>query len=320
MTTFEYCQRFFLFTITIFLMVACRGPQSLPSQSNLNKTITVDGLERSYILHIPSIAEKDKELPLLIVLHGSYGTGRKMQLGLGFDSYADERGFYIAYPDAYQQRGSRQTARWNDGRDTLASSQMGVDDVKFILSMIDDIATKVPLDRTQVYVTGASNGGMMTYRLGCEAPQAFAGIAPVIANIPVPIASDCQPVGPISFLAINGDTDPFIPIEGGEVCENVKRGCEKGFVIGIADSVKKFAVANSCSTEPQSETLPTQVEDGTQIERLIYPNCAGGAQVEVYIVHNGGHTWPPRSGQLPVSGQPTGNLDATATIVNFFLP
>lgn len=320
MTTSRCHQGFFLFSLTIFLIAACRGPQSLRSQSNLHEIITIDGLERSYILHLPPVTEKGKALPLLIVLHGSYGTGRKMQLGLGFDPYADERGFYVAYPDAYQQPGSRQTARWNDGRDTLASSQMGVDDVKFILSMLDAIAAKVPLDRTRIYVTGASNGGMMTYRLGCEAPQTFAGIAPVIANIPVPIANDCHPAGPISFLAINGDADPFIPIEGGEVCKNVRIGCEKGFVISMADSVKKFAGADSCRTEPQSEILPAQVKDGTHIERLVYPDCSGATQVVGYVVHNGGHTWPPRSGQLPAAGQPTGNLDATATIVNFFFP
>ncbi len=28
----------------------------------------------------------------------------------------------------------------------------------------------------------------------------------------------------------NGDADPFIPFGGGEVCADVRRGCEPGFV------------------------------------------------------------------------------------------
>jgi len=152
--------------------------QNLLSSGNHNISMTVDGLERSYILHVPPAA--NQPLPLIIVLHGTYGTGRKMEFGLGFDPYADQRGFYVAYPNAYQEPGESQTAHWNDGRGTLESSYAGIDDVKFIVSMVDDIGGQVPLDKRRVFVTGASNGGMMTYRLGCETSRVFAGITPVI--------------------------------------------------------------------------------------------------------------------------------------------
>ena len=87
--------------------------------------------------------------------------------------------FYVAYPDAYQKPSERDTARWNDGRGTLESSLQGIDDVKFIVNMGAEIAVKVPLDKSRIFVTGASNGGMMTCRLGCDAGGVFAGIAPV---------------------------------------------------------------------------------------------------------------------------------------------
>ena len=283
--------------------------------------LTVDGLKRSSILHIPPAVATGGPLPLIIVLHGTYGTGRKMQVGLGFDHYADQLGFYVAYPDAYQEPGQRQTTRWNDGRGTLESSLQGIDDVRFIVSLVKEVATTVPLDDNRVFVTGASNGGMMTYRLGCETNGVFAGIAPVIANIPQPIFQSCNPQAPLNVLAINGDADPFIPFAGGEVCSATpSRLCEGGWVQSQAEPLATFAAANGCNPTPQSANLPVMVDDGTFIEQQTYINCAGTAQVTSYVVHNGGHTWPPHESQVRAGGQATANLDATQVIVSFFLP
>ena len=292
---------------------------------NYDLAMTIAGLERTYILHVPTAVAQNEpsgqtHRPLIIVLHGTYGTGRKMQLGLGFDAYADARGFYVAYPDAYQEPGERQTARWNDGRGTLASSTQGIDDVAFLTSLVDEIGRQVMLDKSRVFVTGASNGGMMAYRLGCETSGIFAGIAPVIGNIPEPIFAACNPSAPLSFLAINGDADPFIPFAGGEVCgETPSRLCEGGLVMSQSESVARFAAANGCEGVPETAVLPTLVADGTSIEVQTYAHCANDAQVVAYVVHHGGHTWPPRESQLAAGGQSTGNLAATSLIVDFFL-
>lgn len=299
--------------------LACgRNPSPIPpltyTPGNHHETLTVDERERVYTIHVPPQVEDNEPLPLIIVLHGSYGSGRKMQLGLGFDELADARGFLVAYPDAYDGM------RWNDGRGTLASSDEGVDDVAFIREMIDDIASQVTIDETQVFVTGASNGGMMAYRLGCDAADVLAGIAPVIGNLPEPLAESCVPSAPIAFLSINGVDDPLIPLDGGEVCAEVRWGCEGGQVISAQESREVFAAANQCSLFPTSETLPTLVDDGTSVEKITYPDCQAGAPVVAYLVHNSGHTWPPLDPQLGISGQPTANLDATQVIVDFFLP
>jgi polyhydroxybutyrate depolymerase len=289
------------------------------AEGNHDLTMIVDGLARSYILHVPPAVQSGKALPLVLVLHGTYGTGQKMQLGLGFDPYADQGGFYVAYPTAYQKPGERETARWNDGRGTLESSLAGIDDVKFLVSLVDDVAARVALDKSRVFVTGVSNGGMMTYRLGCETAGVFAGIAPVIGNLPEPIFAACSPSAPLNVLAINGDADPFVPFAGGQVCGSTpSRLCEGGEVMSQPESLGKFAAANGCALAPQSVSLPAAVDDGTSIEQQRFANCAGAAQVEAFIVHNGGHTWPPRASQLSAGGQATANLEATPLIVDFF--
>lgn len=103
---------FFCFFSLLWLAgLACGRVPTSPSATyrpgNYDETLTVDERERAYILHVPPQANPDASLPLIIVLHGSYGSGRKMQVGVGFDEYADERGFLVAYPDAYDGM------RWN---------------------------------------------------------------------------------------------------------------------------------------------------------------------------------------------------------------
>ncbi|WKZ35133.1 MAG: hypothetical protein QY332_16080 [Anaerolineales bacterium] len=78
--------------------------------------------------------------------------------------------------------------------------------------VLDNLLLSHSLDTSRVYVTGASNGEMMTYRLDCETSGVIAGIAPVIANIPEPIFDACTLQESLAFLSINGSENPFILI------------------------------------------------------------------------------------------------------------
>ena len=295
-----------------------RNRPLLASRSNDYISFSVDGIDRQYILYIPTGYES-KSIPLIIVLHGTYGTGRKMR-ALGFDTYADKYGFAVAYPDAYITEDTNPTARWNDGRGTLKSSELGIDDVYFIKMMIAHINKSITIDKSRIYVTGASNGGIMAYRLALEASDLFAAVAPVIANIPEPIYGKIVPSSKISILTINGTDDPFVPFNGGEVCSDVRNSfCEKGYVVSYEKSINIFVQSNGCSNNPISNRLEPIVEDGTWVEKREFQGCLNNCEVVSYIVHGGGHTWPPHRGQLNQAGKPTGNLDATKEIVNFFL-
>jgi polyhydroxybutyrate depolymerase len=280
-------------------------------------TLVVDGLKREYLIYAPRNVSGSLE-PLIIVLHGTYGTGEKMEVGLGFDAYAQNKGFIVAYPDAYHRPGSRQTARWNDGRGTLPSSKEGVDDVKFIVNMVADISKRYPIDKSRVFVTGSSNGGIMAYRLGCETHGVFKSIAPEIGQVASSLASSCRPDSGLSVLSINGSADPIIPLDGGEVCKNVsKLFCEGGVVLSREQSVRFFATADHCGPAT-SFSRASKVQDGTYVQQIDYPGCRA-SQVRSLVVQGMGHVWPPRRGQTHASGPSSQNLDATSEIVDFFL-
>jgi len=305
------------FLLALSLLLAGIGP-ALADDDYIK--MSSNGLQRQYILVTPS-GRKSEPVPLIVVLHGTVGTGRKMQTGLGFDKYVDRVGFAVAYPDAYIEPGQRKTTRWNDGRGTLVSSRLNVDDVAFFRDMVKDIGQRIAIDRSRIFVTGPSNGGMMTFRAACEGADLFAGAAPVIGNIARPIADRCQPSRPISLLAINGTEDPFVPFGGGTVCKGIRKFfCEGGEVISNLDSLAVFARRAGCAAKPEQQVLAAKVAGDPPVEKVTFSHCRDGHKVAAYWIRGGGHNWPPLAGQLgDKNGPPTRNLDATQTIIEFFL-
>ncbi len=307
-------------SVLAFLLALLVLPLAIGPAAAADVDFTADGLARHYILVTPK-RPGPEPLPLIIVLHGTYGTGAKMEL-VGFNDLVERYRFAVAYPDAAGPLHSRRTWRWNDGRGTLESSKKGVDDVSFMRHLVDDIGRRMNLDRRRVFIAGASNGGIMAYRIGCEAADLVAGIAPVIGDVAVSVAPGCKPSRPISVLAINGVDDPIMPFAGGTVCrDTLPAFCERGEVIGAEASLARFARAAGCAPAPSRAMLPPKVADGTTVEKLTYPSCAPGTRVGAYWLHGAGHAWPPMPGQLGErrGGHPSHNLDATEAIVRFFL-
>lgn len=306
---------FMLLLTTLTAALAETAPQHTP---NTTANLTVGGFQRQYRLFLPP--NLGTMAPLIIVLHGTYGSGEKMERFLGFDALARQHGFVVAYPDAYRKQGARFTTRWNDGRGVLASSDLGVDDVAFLAQMIDAIASQYAIDRHRVFVTGASNGGIMAYRAGCALGGKIRAVAPMIGNLAEPIATSCAPTPGLSILSINGGADPIIPLDGGSVCQGIsKRFCEGGAVVSRAQSMRAFARANGCAATPTTSRRPARTADGTQVEDIVYADCQNGTTVRSIVVHGMGHAWPPLRGQLHRFGASSGNLDTSAEIVAFFL-
>ena len=89
---------------------------------------------------------------------------------------AEARGFIVVYPEGVN-------GVWDAG--ACCASQT-VDDVGFARAIVEYMQEHACIDSRRIYSTGMSNGGRMSYRLGCEAADVFAAIAPVagIKSIP----------------------------------------------------------------------------------------------------------------------------------------
>jgi len=157
----------FFHDILIFFQIAgCLNVDTSDSRS-IEGSIYTGGVERTYLVHVPTSHDKEKPMPLIIALHGGGGTGRHMMrltLG-GFNTLSEEEGFVVVYPDAIGRH-------WNSGRADVIYSPFlkDIEDVTFISELVDHMVDKYNVDKGRVCVMGMSNGGFIPHRLACELP------------------------------------------------------------------------------------------------------------------------------------------------------
>jgi polyhydroxybutyrate depolymerase len=189
---------------------------------------------------------------------------------------ADQQGVLAVYPDGLSRS-------WADGRGASESDQQGVDDVAFIRKLITTLEVRFTLDAHRVYVTGISNGGFMTQRLGCELADKISAIVSVVATLSSNQAASCALSRPLPIL----------------------------YVLSATDSLAAWAKLDGCAGAPATRTLPDRVQDDTHVSETLYASCHGGAQVGLYSVAGGGHTWPSGEQYLPVAlvGRTTHQID-----------
>jgi len=268
-------------------------------------TVNASGVTRQYILHVPANVG-GAPAPLVIVLHGGGGNGSSMERYSRFDPVADREKFLVAYPDGLD-RG------WNDGRGEIGHS---ADDVAFIGALIDDVSRIAKVDAKRVYVTGISNGGMMSNRLACELSDRIAAAALVASSGGAVAMKTCRPARAVGYLIIAGTADPIVPYSGGTV--RILGGRSRGEVVGAEATIRFWAKANHCSGEPTARALPQHSNDGTSVRVEEFSNCQ--MPTELYRVEGGGHTWPSSRPYLPKSiiGLTSTQIDATEVIWAFF--
>jgi len=286
---------------------------SKPVKYDYSASMVCGGLERTYTVHISSSYDTTKQGALVIALHGGGGMGQGMSKLTGFNAVADKENFVIVYPDGIE-------GHWNDGRgmQQYRTQIQNIDDVGFISALIGHLANELNIDAKRIYVTGISNGGMMSHRLGCELSQRIAAISPVASNIPVNMASTWVPSRPVPVLIINGTDDPLVPWGGGDI--HFGRTIF-GKVLSVADTVKFWAEKDQCSSLPITTQLPDKdPSDGTTVRKEIHGGCEDGVEVSLYAIEGGGHTWPGGLQYLPESviGRTSMEFNASQVIWQFF--
>ncbi|MGC2766254.1 MAG: PHB depolymerase family esterase [Candidatus Acidiferrum sp.] len=297
--------RHMAFAVPIFLGVAVvNGYMTRAGSDDLRGKMLVDARQRTYDLHVPTNYDGTKDAPLLIALHGRLGTGSDQQRRGHLDRLSDEFGFLVVYPDGLQRS-------WVDGRGATPSDKSDVDDVKFISALIDTLESKYKVDRSRIYATGMSNGGFMTGRLACDLSDRIAAVAIVGASISENVAADCHPAKPVSALIIQGSEDPLVPF-GGALDD-------QGVALPHDAAVQKFVQVNHCAGEPKKDHIPGNTGDRTSLDVTTYVGCAGGSEVQSYVVHGAGHAWPGGVPYLPATfvGRTTRNLDGSKVIWEF---
>lgn len=284
-------------------------PFEITRPGDYKRILSFHGNSRYYLLHVPPSYDGSRPFPVVFAIHGATSNPRLMERFSGLNDKADSADFIVAYPAG--SGAVNNVLTWNGGECCGFAHKTQVDDVGFFRMLLEDLARGVHHDADRVYLAGMSNGAHMAYRLASEMTEPFAAIACVAG----PTSIDAvHPSRPIPLLHIHGTHDEFAPFNGG-------RGPRSLYGIdmrSVPDTIAMWVKANGCPTEPKVEHFPDRVGDGTSIVRHTYGPCQEAAEVILYTVENGGHTWPGRP-PLPLTlGKSTANLIANDVIWEFF--
>jgi polyhydroxybutyrate depolymerase len=220
---------------------------------------------------------------------------------------SEDAGFIAVYPNGTGPVGIFLT--WNAGGLHGRMAEGKANDVKFVGSLLDDLATVVNIDPKRVYATGMSNGGMMCYRLAAELPDRIAAIAPVAGTMAV---AEAKPNRPVPVMHFHGKADRIVPFGG-------PNGTPKFLSFkSVEETVEIWAKINGCRGEPVVEQPEDKAEDETTVTKKTYSPKESGAEVILVEIDGGGHTWPGVEPPVRFIGKSTKDISANDMIWEFF--
>lgn len=269
------------------------------------RRLEVGGRQRSYVLHLPARYDGRRPMPLVLAFHGAGTNGPIMAYASGLSATADREGFIVVYPNGSGK--DNLMLVWNAGGFHGPGADQLPDDVAFVRALLDDVASLARVNRKRVFATGMSNGGMMCYRLAVELSDRIAAIAPVSGTMAV----EGRPTRRVPVMHFHGTEDTLVPFHGPEAPISQFLSFKS-----VDETIRAWVGFNGCSHEPITSEPRQKVDDGTKIRKQVYSPAS--AEVILWTIEGGGHTWPGRPWPIPWLGRTTGNLSANDEIWAFF--
>lgn len=156
--------------------------------------IYVNGTMRDIVVTAPEGLDKPA---LVIAMHGMNGWHKGYQNDTKFDGIAEREKFVVVYPNGV------------DGAWDITGNR----DIEFIEAIIDTMVIRYDVDRSRVYPTGWSMGGMMSYHLACSIPEKIAAIGPT-SGYPLWGNPVCSNARLVPIIHIHGTSDGVVGYEG----------------------------------------------------------------------------------------------------------
>lgn len=291
--------------------LACVRQQGSPAPAagppvDSRRELIHDGRTRTYYLHVPRSHDWTRPAPLVMVFHGGGGKAQNAIRTTRFNDLADEEGFIVVYPNGTGPRDLNvEVFTWNGGTCCGNAMLENADDVGFARAVLADVRSIAAVDGKRVYAAGLSNGGIMAYRLACEAADVFAAIGSVAGTLNY---APCKPSRPISVIHFHGTADEHLPYEGGYGPQSI---VQVNFA-SVRDTIKTWLALNDCAPPPR-------LEEFDNIRHETWGGCSGGSSVELYTIIGGQHAWPGADDPAWAGGdEPTQTISATQLIWEFF--
>ena len=238
-------------------------------------TMKYKGEVRTYWLYVPEGA--DASTPLVLVLHG-YG-GNAEGYCPAMLEVAEREGFAVCYPQG--EKDAKGKTGWNVGYDV----QQGLrrDDVGFVRALVKHLQKKHHIGKDNVFMSGMSNGGEMTYFMAYRHPELFRAYASIAGLTMQWAYKEWKAKRPVPLMEVHGTADKTSMWEG-----DPQDTGGWGAYIAVPAAVAYWAAQARCTHEETTE-LPQKGEHPVTLHR--YLGGDDGIEVRLYEVGGAKHSW-----------------------------
>ncbi|MCU0382482.1 MAG: hypothetical protein MUF68_00315 [Cyclobacteriaceae bacterium] len=314
--------------LAIVLFAACTNEDvspgtSIPYAEGLTTNfITVDNVSRKYLVYRPN--ETNEVKAVVMVLHGGGGLGLNVsELGTHplsvFRSLADQEKFLVVYPEGSLD--IQENPGWNDCREDDTSGSQG-NDLEFLKQLNTKLTTELKIGADKMFLSGTSNGALMTFAYAFHYPETISAIAVSSGNLPrFPESGICASgsVLPIPVLLTHGTSDPAMPADGGCVA-NLGNACNRGEVISQAETLNYWINRNGLqNVNPSVTMINVSQTDAGDVEKRVYN---GPNPIVYFILNNAGHSVASKTVFLsssPANGIQNRDIEFAEEVWEFFI-
>jgi len=327
--------------------------QTLWAQQTTEK-VTVDDVDRTYVVRLPKGYDAQQHYPVVFVLHGMHQDAGDVQRLTRFDDLADKDGIISVYPSALH-------GRWNVGVQPQERRPTGMGPGRRRRGYgypgggypgggypgggypggggQRDPNRQPNQDRRPTPADDIGFFNEMLDKLGTkfsvDSTRIYATglsdggfmsmrlgcalgdrVAAIAAvGAAMPKTMICLPSRPVPLVMINGTSDPVVPYGGGtEHNRNLA-------TISVEDSAKAWAKIDRCAEKPERSRLPARAKGGMETKVETYNGCQQNAQVVLDSVKGAGNTWPggEQYEAEKTVGKTSQDLNANEVIWSFFV-
>ena len=260
--------------LTFFIALFCFVVQVRAAET-VRYTMRYKGEVRTYWLYVPESA--GPATPLVLVLHG-YG-GNAEGYCPAMLEVAEREGFAVCYPQG--EKDAKGKTGWNVGYDVQQGLER--DDVGFVKALVKHLRKTHRIGKDNVFMSGMSNGGEMTYFMAYKYPDLFRAYA-TIAGLTMQWAyKEWKAKKPVPLMEVHGTADKTSMWEG----DPTDTG-GWGAYIAVPAAVGYWAAQARCTHE-ETTTLPQKGEHPVVLHR--YLGGDDGIEVRLYEVQGAKHSW-----------------------------
>ena len=301
--------------------VASAAPAQAGGQF-LNRKFSGEAGARDYKLYVPK-SYAGQPLPMVLMLHGCHQNPVDFARGTQMNALADQRGFFVIYPEQPANANGGNCWNWFDARHQMR----GLGEAAILAALVQEVSRSYPTIDSQVFVAGLSAGAAMAVILGVTYPEVFSAVG-AHSGLPYGAATDI----PSAFAAMKGRAanrsksvqsvatektladvhhSPRVIVFHGDADETVA----PSNATEIVDAARLSLVSDLGSLTQSKLELVEAGGRRASLTRFVDPT--GRPAIEDWLIHGAGHAWS--GGDAKGSYTSTEGPSASKEMVRFFM-